>query len=82
MTDIAQDQFDELKDRVDALQHFLLAHVIAADTLNRTLGDDTLAIAQKDVVTLGGNRPLAAAFLNAMVDAVLQVREATRGIVD
>lgn len=68
MAEITQDQFDELKDRLEALHQFVMAHVIAADTLNRTLGDDTVVIARERRRLLARKHPRASIFLDMYIE--------------
>lgn len=82
MTALDQSQFQELKDRIYALQQLVLAHVVAADAFDRTIGDDTLAIARNQADALRADRPFAAVLLNALMDELLRVREPADNDID
>lgn len=75
MTTSDQSQFQELKDRIYALQQLVLAQIVAADAFDRTIGDDTLAIVSQQAAACRTDRPFVAFSLSALVDEVLQSRE-------
>jgi len=74
MTKAVEDQLEELKNRLDALQQLLLAHIIAADALDRTLGDDTMKMALFRLDQIRGSQPVAANFLDALVEELIRFR--------
>lgn len=82
MATLDQSQFQELKDRIYALQQLVLAHVVATDASDRTIGDDTLAIVREQADALRADRPFAAVLLNALMDEVLQSREPADNDID
>lgn len=75
MTTSDQNQFQELKDRIYALQQLVLAHVVATDAFDRAIGDDTLAIVRQQADAFRTDRPFIAYLLNTLIDEALQSRE-------
>lgn len=75
MTTSDQGQFQELKDRIYALQQLVLAQVVATDAFDRTIGDDTLAIVRRQADACRTDRPFIAYLLNTLIDEALQSRE-------
>lgn len=82
MTALDQSQFQELKDRIYALQQLVLAHVVATDAFDRTIGDDTLAIVRNQRAALGPDEGRIAVALNCMMDELLRVREPADNDID
>ena len=76
MPEITHHQFQELQDRIYALQQLVLAHVVATDAFDRTIGDDTLEIARKQASACRADRPFVAVQLGGLAEAIEQVRQA------